>query len=68
MDSCEKSYIVKGFFFEHHEEFQITLTLCVQFSEHVAKIYFLSWNFLNYSTQILTQIFSYYSHKLVILI
>ena len=24
-------------------------SLCVQFSEHVAKIYFLSWNFFNYS-------------------
>ena len=46
----QKSYILEGVSFEQHEEFQITLSLCVHFSEHVAKIYFLSWNFLNYST------------------
>ena len=50
VDPCEKSYILDGVSFEQHEEFQITLSLCVQFSEHAAKIYFLSWNFLNYST------------------
>ena len=50
MDSCEKCYILEEVSFEQHEAFQITLSLCVQFSEHVAKIYFLSWNFLNYST------------------
>ena len=45
---------LEGVSFEQHEEFQITLSLCVQFSEHVTKIYFLAWNFLNYSTYILT--------------
>ena len=34
-------------FCEQHKEFQTTLSWCVQFSEHVAKIYFLPWNFLN---------------------
>ena len=28
--------------FEQHEELKITLSLCVEFSESVAKIYFLS--------------------------
>ena len=40
--------------FEQHEELKITLSLCVEFSESVAKIYFLSnllsWNTLNYLT------------------
>ena len=47
-------------FSEQHEKLEITLSLYVQFSEHVVKIYFLSWNFFNYST--------YFSHKSVILI
>ena len=37
---AKNSYILEGVSFEQHEEFQITLSLCVQFSEHVAKIYF----------------------------
>ena len=45
MDSCEKSYILERVPFEQHEEFQITLS-CVQFSEHVAKIYFFVMEFL----------------------
>ena len=51
VDSCQKSYISEGVTFEQQEELnEITLSLCVQFSEHVAKIYFLLWNFLNCST------------------
>ena len=42
VDPSRKSYVLEGVSFEQHEEFQITLCLCVQFSEHVAKIYFLS--------------------------
>ena len=34
---------------EQYEELEITLRLCVQISKHVAKVYFLSWDFLNYS-------------------
>ena len=49
-DCCEKRYILEGVSFELDEEFQITLSLCVQVYEHVAKIYFFSWNFLNCST------------------
>ena len=66
VDSCKKSYILERVSFEQHEEFQIMLSWCVQFPEHVAKINFLSWNFLNYSTWILTHIFSYFPHKSVI--
>ena len=40
MDPCGKSYILEGVSFEQHEEFQITLCLYVQFSEHVAKTIF----------------------------
>ena len=44
----------EGFSFEYHENFYITLSLRVQFSETVAKIYFLSnllpLNFVNYPT------------------
>ena len=50
VDSWEKSYILEGVSFEQHEEFQNILSLRVQLSEHVANIYFLSWNFWNYST------------------
>ena len=32
VDPCGKSYILEGVSFEQHEEFQITLCLCVQFS------------------------------------
>ena len=39
----------EGFFLEQHEGFQITLSLCVQFGEPAAKIFFLC-NFLNYGT------------------
>ena len=38
--------ILEGVSFEQHKEFQITLSLCVQFSEHVAKIYFSVMEFL----------------------
>ena len=49
-DCCEKRYILEGVSFEKHQEFQITLSLCVQVYEHVAKTYFLPWTFLNCST------------------
>ena len=41
---AKKSYILERVSFEQHEEFQIILSWCVQFSEHVSKIYYLSNN------------------------
>ena len=45
---CNNTTHLDGVSFEQPKEFQITLSLRVQFSETVAKIYFLSWNSLNY--------------------
>ena len=45
---CNNTTLLDGVSFEQPKEFQITLSLWVQFSETVAKIYFLSWNSLNY--------------------
>ena len=49
--------------FKQHNEFQVSLSLWVQFSEPVAKIWFLSnlqsWNPLNYLAHILTKICLY---------
>ena len=49
---CHSYTYLERVSFEQHEEFQITLSLSVQFSELVAKINFLSnllsWNSLNY--------------------
>ena len=49
---CYHCTFLEGVSIKQHEEFQISLTLCVQFSKPVAKIYVLSylqsWNFLYY--------------------
>ena len=62
---CHDSIFLYGVSFEWHEEFQIIFSLWVQFSEPVAKTYFLSMEFFKLpSTNFGTYFFIFFSINL----